>query len=339
MRATFCSFRLGGRDGVSVEVAKWQRGFAELGWSVSGVAGFGSADRILPGLALDASEPPGLRELEDAFAPADVVVVDNLCSIPLNPAAAAAVAQALRGRPAIFRHHDLAWQFPRWERSEWEVPTDPAWRHVVISELSRRQMAERGVTATTAYNTFDIEPGGDRGATRRLLDVDDDEVLLLHPTRAIARKNVPVALALAKAVGATYWLTGDAEQGYGAALSSLLAAFGGRVIRGPADNIADAYAACDAVLFPSSWEGFGNPPVEAAIQRRAAAVGQYPVASELIERFGFRWLPGDDPKPMARWLAEPDERLLDHNREIARAHFSSSSLHQTLRDILGRWGW
>lgn len=339
MRVAFCSFRLGGRDGVSIEVAKWQRAFEDLGWQVSDVAGAGAADRILPGLALDSNEGPAAAELAEAFEPADLVVVDNLCSIPLNPPAAAAVGLALKDRPAILRHHDLAWQHARWERSGWQVPTDAEWQHVVINELSRKQLAERGVKATTAYNTFPKVGPGRRDDTRSVLDVAADETLLLHPSRAIPRKNVPAALALATAVGATYWLTGDAEMGYGPELDRLLRGAACRVIRHPFDDMADAYAACDAVVFPSTWEGFGNPPIEAALHRRGVAVGAYPVACELVERFGFRWLPADDAKPLAGWLEQPDSAVLSHNHEIATTHFSSDSLQNTLEELLRTWGW
>ena len=336
---TFCTFRLGGRDGVAIEVAKWQRAFLKLGWEVRTVAGAGTADRIVAGLGLEPTCEPDVGEVADGLREADLVVVDNVCSLPLNPAATEAVTRSLRARPAILRHHDLVWQHPRWELAGWQVPTDPAWQHVVINELSRSQMAARGLDATTAYNTFDLPHVGHRPETREAISVADDEVLALHPVRAIERKNVPGAIALATALGATYWLTGEAEQGYGPELDRLLSAARTRVIRGPVPDMADAYAACDAVVFPSLWEGFGNPPVEAALHRRPAAVGTYPVASELIERFGFRWFPVDDPVPLAKWLAEPDEELLDHNEETARRHFSTASLSETLQGLLARWDW
>ena len=40
----------------------------------------------------------------------------------------------------------------------------------------------------------------------------------------------------------------------------------------PAAGVAGPYAACDAVVFPSTWEGLGNPTVESAIHRRALAL-------------------------------------------------------------------
>src|SRR5580704_10060352 len=106
------SFRLGGTDGVSVEAAKWASALERLGHRVTTVAGDGPVDHLLPGLAIGAAEPPAPRDVEAALAGADLVVVENLCSLPLNPAAAAVVAAALRGRPAVLHHHDLPWQRP-----------------------------------------------------------------------------------------------------------------------------------------------------------------------------------------------------------------------------------
>ncbi|HEY5097332.1 MAG TPA: hypothetical protein VII46_04755, partial [Acidimicrobiales bacterium] len=65
------------------------------------MAGDGPVDHLLPGLAIGAHDPPSRTQLDTALAPADLVVVENLCSLPLNPAAAAGVAAALAGRPAV----------------------------------------------------------------------------------------------------------------------------------------------------------------------------------------------------------------------------------------------
>ncbi len=115
-------------------------------------------------------------------------------------------------------------------------------------------------------------------AHARALGVDESEVLLLQPTRALERKNIAGALELTAAVGATYWLLGPAEDGYGPELDRLVTHARCRVLLGQPTggcSIADAYAASDAVLLPSFWEGFGNPSVESATYRRAA--GDRPV--------------------------------------------------------------
>src|SRR4051794_2459479 len=111
------SFRLGGDDGVSVESRKWHWALRELGFETRRVAGeiedAGEADDVvLPGLALDSREPVDDRALRDALAGADLVVVENLCSLPLNIDAAVAVSTTLEDQQprVVLRHHDLPWQ-------------------------------------------------------------------------------------------------------------------------------------------------------------------------------------------------------------------------------------
>jgi glycosyltransferase involved in cell wall biosynthesis len=336
------SFRLGGRDGVSVEADKWIGAFADLGWHTRTVAGEGPVDVVLPWLGIDAATPPDGGAFARAVAGCDLVVVENLCSLPLNLPAARAVAEVLRGRPAILHHHDLPWQRERYRHVDALPPDDPAWVHVTVNELSRHQLAARGIEAVCVPNAFDTEQApGDRAGTRRLLGVDDAEILLLQPTRAIARKNIPAAVRLAEALGATYWLLGVAEEAYGPVARRILAAAAVRTIWEPHRfDVAgpDAYAACDAVVLPSTWEGFGNPAIESAVHRRPLAIGEYPVARELAA-YGFRWFPVADPEPLRAWLAAPDPALLDHNLAVARRAFSLAVLRRRLRNLLRRWGW
>jgi glycosyltransferase involved in cell wall biosynthesis len=99
--------------------------------------------------------------------------------------------------------------------------------------------------------------------------------------------------------------------------------------------IADAYAACDAVLLPSTWEGFGNPSIESATYRRPLAIGRYPVAAELAA-FGFRWFDSAEPAPLGVWLDHPDDDLVAHNQAIAAASFNLAELPARLAELLGR---
>jgi len=337
------SFRLGGSDGVAVEAAKWAGALDALGFEVRTVAGEGPVDRLLPGLAMGAPEPPTPAELDDALRGAALVVVENLCSLPLNERAAAVVAGVLANRPAVMHHHDLPWQREQYAGYP-PPPDDAAWVHVTVNERSRYELDAVGIKATVVRNAFDVDaPRGERDATRAALGLRDATRLVLQPTRAIARKNVGGGIALAEDLGATFWLLGPAEDGFGPELDRLVAGARCPVLLGPGAlgpraAVVDAYAACDVVVLGSTWEGFGNPAVESAVHRRPLAIGPYPVAVELAA-FGFRWFAYDDPTAIAAFLDTPDPALLEHNHQVARHHFALADLPGRIRRVLESAGW
>ncbi|MDQ3887156.1 MAG: glycosyltransferase [Actinomycetota bacterium] len=334
------SFRLGAADGVSGAAAQWISGLRNLGCQVRTMAGSGVADCLEPGLAFDTRRPVRSRDLVAALCGVDVVIVENICSLPMNPAVTEAVIEALRGRRALLRHHDLPWEREHYAHLSGWPPDDPGWRHVAISQYSARELGRRGIDAAAVYHGYASLPHcGDREAGRAALDVSAHQRLLLQPTRAIPRKNIAAGIALAEAVDAIYWLTGPTEEGYGVQLAELLARARCPVRRGlPAGlQMADAYAAADAVVLPSTWEGFGMPLIESALAGRPLAVSDYPVAVE-VAKLGFTWFPVHDSAPLAAWFARPDPMLLAHNHALARQHFGPDALAGRLARTLSRVG-
>ena len=327
-------------DGVSVVARNWQRAIEQLGFEIITVAGEGPVDRTVPGLSITATDPPSQTEVADALSSADLVVVENLCTIPLNLEAARTTAAVLRGRPAIMHHHDPPWQRERFSHIT-ELPIDDGtWRHVTINQLTRRQMQARGFQATCIYNGFSTTTGvGDRSGVRQRLGLASDELVIAHPVRAIPRKNIARAIAVCEDLGGVYWLWGPAEDGYDNELERLLAGARCRVVEGTGRaGAVDLYQAADAVVFPSTWEGFGNPPVEASIHRVPVAVADYPVAAELRD-LGFEWYPTDDPEPLREALRDGDLDRIERNREAAVEHLSLSVMASRIAALLDDAGW
>ena len=349
-RAAFLSFRFGPTDGVSAVARTWRDAFDAFGFRTVTVAGGGEADRLVAGFGLSPDDAePDVDGLEDALADVDLVIVENLLTIPLNLAASAAAAKVLAGRPALLHHHDPPWHRARFAHVT-ELPADdPAWRHVAINEQLARELADRGLAATVIYNAFappDPRTPEElvelRASVRSELGVADGELLVAHPVRAIERKNVPAAVRLCEQLGATYWLLGPPEEDYGPTLERVLAGARCRVVHRSWSDHDGIYAAADHVTFPSTWEGFGNPPIEAALRRRTVSVGDYPVAGEL-RAHGFEWWSPDQVEVIRAALDEPDspevQRILDRNEQVALTHFGIERMRGLLHELLDGAGW
>jgi mannosylglucosylglycerate synthase len=363
-QAVTVSFRLGGDDGVSVEARKWAWALRELGFETRRVAGTieGADERddiVIPGLEIDPigagsidADPVEGGVLRRALEHADLVLVDNMCSLPLNLDAARAVARVVRDHSGrvCFRHHDLPWQRRRLTHLETEFPprVDGA-LHATINLRSRRELHARGYAdAVTIHNYFDLDPRHhDRSATRDHFGFGDDFVLF-QPARAIERKNVPGALrfaqqlhGLAPGLALHLWISGPAEDGYAPVLERIVERARIPITIGRAPTAGDGYAASDLVVFPSTWEGFGNPVVESIAFRRACAAYPYPVLAEIVAA-GVRVFSTQQPETVAKFLAEPPavrDRFFDANVHRARVSFSLVDLPRAIDEVFASHGW
>jgi glycosyltransferase involved in cell wall biosynthesis len=354
-RATFVSYRLGGTDGVSIEAGKWAHSLESLGFETRRVAGevHGARpdDVVAPWLAITAApgrpgpDPVALAALLDE---GELTVIENVCSLPLNLDAARGVAEALRltRSRVVLHHHDLPWQRPQTAAVTDFPPRPEGALHVAINARSVAELAARGVDAVEITNAFDLDgPLGDRATTRRILGFADDEIVVLQPARAIPRKNVPAALRFAEALSdlaaprpVRFWLSGPAEDGYEDTLTELLATARVPHTLGLGPSPADAYAASDIVVFPSTVEGFGNPVIESMIARRPLVVGHYPVLDEILAH-GFELFSVDEPEAAAKWLADPDAGTLDRNLARAREHYALADLPAKIDAAFRAHGW
>lgn len=311
----------------------------------------------------------------------DLVVVENVFGLPLNPGYSEALRKCLEDRslPAILHHHDLIWQRPEFgmERlddalAERIAPNFPPRLgnavHLVINRLSKAELEARTFESLLVYNGFEFpDPGvaltdqeGRKARARDALGIPRECLLLLQPTRAIERKGIPDSIAFGRrlaqelATDVRLLVCGPPEDKYDSQLaemekrpasgeqaSSRGASF--RLILGMGKLPIDlAYEASDYIVFPSRWEGFGNPVVESIVWAKPIVVREYPVLAELLE-LGLSLI-GWDPDPLQGLLAwmrldEPTRRaILTENLLIASRHLSVEAAGKSIEDALERLG-
>lgn len=291
----------------------------------------------------------------------DLVVCQNVFGLPLNSGFSLALESALSRRmtPSLLWHHDMRWQRPNFGTAALPglghhfPPRLERSIHVVINRLTQNQLANRGFDSRLVRNAFEFPAADDPEAAARSsrkvraeLEVDVDALVLLQPTRAIARKRVPDSIALAGRAGyltdrpVVLVVSGPTEDGYESEMTAAVRNADPRtriVLCNGEIEIDGLFDMADFVLFPSTWEGFGNPVIESVARRTPLLVRRYPVLRE-FERLGLRFFDFDDDKS-AEAVAGVDrdrhhtENRLDSNLEIGRLHFSRDRLESDIKNL------
>ena len=147
---------------------------------------------------------------------------------------------------------------------------------------------------------------------------------------------------------ATLTIVGGGDDGHAAELRERAAALGLRervTLTGPVSDVAGAYAAADAVLFPVTWEEpFGLVPVEAmAVGRPVVATATGGAAEFLRDGENALVVPKADPGALAhavrRLAGDPAlrARLRDGGSRTAE-HFTETRLNEALEALVSRVG-
>jgi glycosyltransferase involved in cell wall biosynthesis len=243
--------------------------------------------------------------LAEALAGMDALIAHNVFTLHKNLPLTAALHEWLpvSGRRILGWHHDLAWDSPRYRQDlrsgyPWDLLRTP-WpgvQNVTVSAAQQARLA--ALYGVPAGSIAVVPPGVDGGhffrwteTTRRLvqdLGLLEADRLLLLPARLTRRKNVELALRILAELrqmsgqDARLIVTGPpgphnpANVAYLERLLALRRELGLEAAahflyqRGltPDDaTMADLYQLADALLFPSTQEGFGIPLLEAGLVR------------------------------------------------------------------------
>jgi hypothetical protein len=317
----------------------------------------------------------------------DVLIVENAFAIPMNIPLGVALAElvAEMEMPTIAHNHDFAWERQRFMTGcaeDYIVRAFPprlhSIYHVVINSEARRQLAFRcGISSIMVPNVwdFDSEPvvaDEYNAGLRAELEITDDEVLFLQPTRIVARKGIESAIEL---VARYSKLTGGTKRGkllishpdldegneyqirvleYAKFMNvelivrpDLIAVERGtRPDGGKVYSLWDAYVRSDFVTYPSTYEGFGNAFLEAIFYRKPILVNRYAIYAQDIEPLGFRTTVMDGyvtdavVKDVARVLSDPVEerKRVAENFAIGKKYLSYELLRRRLPVIFMNFG-
>ena len=301
------------------------------------------------------------------------MVPENALTIPLNLPLGVALTEVIAetGIPTIAHHHDFFWERQRFvTNSAWDYlnmafpPHLPSIEHVVINSSADNQLSLRtGISATIIPNVMDFEnppppPDEYTSDVRQSLGIEDDELLILQPTRVVKRKGIEHAIELVSRLGMKARLVishASGDEGYDyenrireySQIMKVETIFVSNIInehRGFTETgekiytLYDIYPHADLVTYPSNFEGFGNAFLEAMYFRKPIVVNTYSIYTMDIKPKGFSaieidgYVSEEAVRKTREVLSDPAlcEKIVAHNYESAKRSFSYSVLKDTL---------
>jgi mannosylglucosylglycerate synthase len=302
-----------------------------------------------------------------------LLVPQNALTIPLNLPLGIALTEVISetGIPTIAHHHDFFWERQHFlTNAVWEIlnmafpPHLPSIKHVVINSSADNQLSLRtGISAHMIPNVMDFEnppPPVDAYASdvRQALGIEDDELLILQPTRVVKRKGIEHAIELVKRLGLKARLVishASGDEGFDyesrvrayATLMDVNTLFVEDVInekRGTTPDgrkiytLDDIYPHADLVTYPSNIEGFGNAFLEAIYFRKPIVVNNYSIYSTDIKPKGFSVVEidgyvSDEAVSKTKALMENPKQvqeMVTRNYDIAAQYYSYAVLRRRL---------
>jgi glycosyltransferase involved in cell wall biosynthesis len=248
-------------------------------------------------------------------------------------------------------------------------PNLPNIKHVVINSTAQEELALRtGISSTIIPNVLDFEnPAAiNKEQVRKWradIGLDDDDIMILNPTRIIDRKGIEYAIELVKGLkdsryklvvshepgdeGFEYtkWLTSNALL-HGVDLRLFKAQIGDP-LSSNANNqkgysLWDIYPSADFITYPSLHEGFGNALLEGIYFKKPILINRYATFIRDIEPKGFNFVVMDrfitsEIVQMVKGLMESSERkekMVNLNYNIASRHYSYIELQKNLSGLM-----
>jgi len=307
----------------------------------------------------------------------DLLIPENSLTIPLNIPLGLAITEVISETeiPTIAHHHDFFWERQQFlTNAVWEYlnmafpPHLSSIQHVTINSSGDNQLSLRtGISATIIPNVMDFEnpppPIDDYAAdVRQALGIEDDELLILQPTRVVKRKGIEHAIELIHRLGKKARLVishASGDEGYDyeqrvkeySRLLKVNTIFVSEIInekRGLTKTgkkvytLNDIYPHADLVTYPSTFEGFGNAFLEAVYFKKPIVVNKYSIYTFDIKPRGFHTIEIDgyvteESVQMTRNVLENPElrkNIVEKNYEIAARCFSYSVLRQKLKNLI-----